>query len=56
MALTILGAVLSILASLLPLFLTHMTLKDKRRDDLTYHSLDELHIGTERVRSQTPPV
>lgn len=50
----LLGAIVSILAALLPVFLVHITEETKQHADLTRRSLDELHAGTGRVRLQSP--
>lgn len=53
MVFTILGTILSIIAALLPVFLTHMAESKQERDVLTKHTTNELHIGTDSVRK--PP-
>lgn len=47
--------VLAILAALIPVLIRNWSAKQETHEDLTRHSLDELHIGTDRVR-QEPPV
>ena len=52
-------AVLAVLAALLPVLIKNWSKKTEEHDDLTRHSVDELHAGTERVRpiqDTKPPV
>lgn len=51
----LLGAIVSILAALLPVFLVHISEEKQQHDDLTRRSLDELHAGTDRVRPPPQP-
>lgn len=56
----IIGAILTLLVTVLPTILTHYVVKAKERkldnEALTRRSLDELDIGTQRLWNGQPPM